>query len=172
MLQHHGWRAGRALAAGGHAARQLRLVADRARHDTAGRQTGPRWACSPATARCPTALRASVLLPQGRKGPAFLAYPNFRVLFDWNKSFVYVTTAAYFATRLEGAPPYAAGNPDPALSAEQMTALQEKLAARGHDVGKIDGILGARHPRRGADGTGPPRPARRRLAHPALLDAL
>jgi peptidoglycan hydrolase-like protein with peptidoglycan-binding domain len=24
-----------------------------------------------------------------------------------------------------------------------MTALQEKLAALGHDVGKIDGILGA-----------------------------
>jgi peptidoglycan hydrolase-like protein with peptidoglycan-binding domain len=24
-----------------------------------------------------------------------------------------------------------------------MTALQEKLAAHGHDVGKIDGILGA-----------------------------
>ncbi|MCA3511029.1 MAG: lytic murein transglycosylase, partial [Rhodobacter sp.] len=50
-------------------------------------------------------LPASVLLPQGRDGPAFLAYPNFSVLFNWNKSMVYVTTAAYFATRLEGAPP-------------------------------------------------------------------
>ncbi|MCP4819516.1 MAG: lytic murein transglycosylase, partial [Shimia sp.] len=45
-------------------------------------------------------LPASLLLPQGRKGPAFLAYPNFHVYFEWNKSFVYVTTAAYFATRL------------------------------------------------------------------------
>jgi lytic murein transglycosylase len=88
-------------------------------------------------------LTASVLLPQGRKGPAFLAYPNYRVLFEWNKSFVYVTTAAYFATRIEGAEPYAAGKPDPALSADQMTALQERLAALGHDVGQIDGILGA-----------------------------
>ena len=88
-------------------------------------------------------LNASVLLPQGRKGPAFLAYPNFRILFEWNKSFVYVTTAAYFATRLQGAAPYLAGDPDPALSAEQMMALQKKLATRGHDVGKIDGILGA-----------------------------
>lgn len=88
-------------------------------------------------------LPASLLLPQGRKGPAFLAYPNYKVLFEWNKSFVYVTTAAYFATRLQGAAPYAAGNPDPALAPEQMTALQERLAARGHDVGKIDGILGA-----------------------------
>ena len=87
-------------------------------------------------------LPASVLLPQGRGGPAFLAYPNFSVLFNWNKSMVYVTTAAYFATRLEGAPPYAAGDPAPGLSGEQMRALQKKLAARGHDVGKIDGILG------------------------------
>lgn len=53
------------------------------------------------------------------------------------------TTAAYFATRIEGAEPYAAGDPDPALSPEEMTALQEKLAALGHDVGQIDGILGA-----------------------------
>ena len=72
-----------------------------------------------------------------------MAYPNFRVLFEWNKSFVYVTTAAYFATRIEGAPPYDAGDPDPALSLEAAKALQKKLAARGHDVGKIDGIIGA-----------------------------
>ncbi len=92
----------------------------------------------------PGNLRASVLLPMGRKGPAFLAYPNFNVYFEWNKSFVYVTTAAYFATRLQGAPVYDAGNPDPGLSDGQMQALQQKLAARGHDVGAIDGILGAK----------------------------
>lgn len=89
------------------------------------------------------AMPASVLLPQGRKGPAFLAYPNFSVLFEWNKSFVYVTTAAYFATRLEGADVYDAGAPDPALTPDQMIALQEKLVTRGYIVGKIDGILGA-----------------------------
>lgn len=90
------------------------------------------------------ALPASILLPQGRKGPAFIAYPNFRVYFEWNKSFTYVMTAAYFATRLDGAPVYAAGKPDPALSGQQMKSLQKKLAKRGHDVGKIDGILGAK----------------------------
>ena len=88
-------------------------------------------------------LSASILLPQGRNGPAFLVYPNYRVLFEWNKSFIYVTTAAYFAARIEGAPAYAAGTPDAALSLEQMQALQEKLTDLGHDVGKIDGILGA-----------------------------
>jgi lytic murein transglycosylase len=86
----------------------------------------------------------SILLPMGRYGPAFMAYPNFRIYFDWNKSFVYVTTAAYFATRLDGAPPYNAGNPEPGLSVNNMKTLQEKLAARGYDMGKIDGILGAK----------------------------
>jgi lytic murein transglycosylase len=89
------------------------------------------------------ATTASVLLPQGRKGPAFLAFPNFEVLFEWNKSFVYVTTAAYFATRLEGAAPYDQGAPDQGLDPDQMMALQKKLQELGYDIGKIDGILGA-----------------------------
>ena len=88
-------------------------------------------------------LAASVLLPQGRNGPAFLAYPNFNVYFEWNQSFTYVLTAAYFATRLEGAPVFDAGNPDPGLSGDRMKELQRRLQARGHDVGGIDGILGA-----------------------------
>jgi lytic murein transglycosylase len=88
-------------------------------------------------------LQGAILLPEGRNGPAFLAYPNYRVLFEWNKSFVYVLTAAYFATRLEGAPVFARGNPSPALSGEEIQLLQRRLEARGHDVGGVDGILGA-----------------------------
>ncbi|SHG87343.1 lytic murein transglycosylase [Cognatishimia maritima] len=89
-------------------------------------------------------LPASLILPQGHKGPAFLAYPNFDVYFEWNQSFVYVTTAAYFATRLEGAPAYNAGNPDTGLDGQQMKQLQRKLQAKGYDVGDVDGILGAK----------------------------
>jgi len=88
-------------------------------------------------------LPASIILPQGRFGPAFMALPNFRVYFEWNQSFVYVTTAAYFATRLSGAPVFSKGNPETGLTDSEMKALQEKLKARGHDVGKIDGILGS-----------------------------
>ena len=91
-----------------------------------------------------TQLPASLVLPQGRKGPAFLTYPNFDVYFEWNQSFVYVMTAAYFATRLEGASVYSAGQPEKGLSGQEMKTLQQKLQARGHNVGKIDGILGAR----------------------------
>jgi lytic murein transglycosylase len=88
-------------------------------------------------------LPASLILPQGHKGPAFLAYPNFSVYFEWNQSFTYVLTAAYFATRLAGAPVYDAGNPETGLNGDAMKQLQTKLQARGYDVGKIDGILGS-----------------------------
>jgi membrane-bound lytic murein transglycosylase B len=88
-------------------------------------------------------LQASVLIPQGRSGPAFIAYPNFRVYFEWNQSFTYVMTAAYFATRLQGAAVYDAGNPDTGLNGDQMRALQTKLQSMGYDVGDVDGILGS-----------------------------
>ena len=87
-------------------------------------------------------LSADLILPQGRGGPAFLAFPNFAVYIEWNKSFVYTTSAAYFATRLAGGPVYQGGSPAPGLDEAAMKQLQEKLAAKGHDVGQIDGILG------------------------------
>lgn len=142
MLQHYGWRAGEPWLAEVTLPRDFdwRLTGLDTERPTVDWQA---LGVTPRNGPLAPGLTASILLPQGRNGPAFLAYPNYRVLFEWNKSFVYVTTAAYFATRIEGADPYAAGNPDPALDLDQMKALQEKLASLGHDVGKIDGILGA-----------------------------
>ncbi|WP_299025412.1 lytic murein transglycosylase [uncultured Sulfitobacter sp.] len=97
----------------------------------------------PRDGRLANNLRASLILPQGRRGPAFLAYPNFNVYFEWNQSFTYVLTAAYFATRLNGAQVYNAGNPEKGLSGNQMKRLQRALQQRGYNVGKVDGILGA-----------------------------
>ena len=80
----------------------------------------------------------------GRFGPAFLAYPNFQVYLKWNQSVVYSTTAAYFATRLAGAPPVGRGTgAAAALSPEQVRELQGLLAKSGHAVGTADGRLGA-----------------------------
>jgi lytic murein transglycosylase len=87
----------------------------------------------------PTAL----LLPMGQHGPAFLAYPNFDVYLQWNQSLVYSTSAAYYATRLAGAPPMSRGNgPIETLTQAQAKELQQLLAKRGFDVGKIDGVIG------------------------------
>jgi lytic murein transglycosylase len=91
----------------------------------------------------PENLEASLVLPMGRKGPAFLAYPNFTILLEWNQSLTYVLTAAYFGNRLGGAEIYNAGSNHGGLSADQVKSLQSKLSAAGYDVGKIDGIIGA-----------------------------
>ena len=111
-------------------------------------QTVARWQALGVTGRHyplePSAGQASVLLPVGHKGPAFLTYPNFNVYFEWNQSLVYVTTAAYFATLLSGEPRFDSGTPDTGLTGQEMQALQQTLMARGHDVGKIDGILGSK----------------------------
>ncbi|MFK0330024.1 lytic murein transglycosylase [Rhizobium sp. NPDC090275] len=88
-------------------------------------------------------LRGDLVLPQGRLGPAFIAYPNFGIYLEWNKSFIYTTSAAYFATRLSGAEPYLKGTPEQGLTNDQMKELQTKLDTMGHDVGAIDGILGS-----------------------------
>lgn len=88
-------------------------------------------------------MPAALLLPMGRKGPAFLAYPNFDIYIEWNQSLVYATTAAYFATRLDGAPAVTPGSAQ-AFSFDQTVALQRALQARGYDVGKADGNIGAK----------------------------
>lgn len=89
-------------------------------------------------------LQASLVLPQGRNGPAFLLFENFDIYLEWNQSLVYTLTASYLATRLAGAPRYDAGNPEPGLSDAQMESLQRTLQSRGYDVGGVDGILGAK----------------------------
>ncbi|MBX6424898.1 MAG: peptidoglycan-binding protein [Variibacter sp.] len=56
---------------------------------------------------------------------------------------VYATTAAYFATRLEGAPAVQRGRGQvEALSAQQIAELQRLLANHGYPVEQIDGKLG------------------------------
>lgn len=142
MLQHLGWRAGEPWLQEVSVPAQMDWSKSGLRTQMVARE----WAklgVKPRHGDLAGELPASLILPQGRKGPAFLAYPNFRVFFEWNQSFTYVLTAAYFANRLEGAPVFDAGNPDKGLGGAEMKRLQEKLARRGYDVGKIDGILGA-----------------------------
>ena len=142
MLNHLGWRAGEPWL-------QEVVVPDTLDWSKSGLRTQMKasdWAkmgVTPRGGKLAGNLPASLILPQGRKGPAFLAYPNFRVYFEWNQSFTYVLTAAYFANRFGGAPVFDAGQPERGLAGGDLKILQEKLARKGYDVGKIDGILGA-----------------------------
>jgi lytic murein transglycosylase len=102
------------------------------------------WGVKAAHGKLPSDnLQASLLLPMGRFGPAFLAYPNFKAFLGWNSAMVYSTTVAYFSTRLAGAPPVYRGSPDiVTLDVNQMSELQHLLTRHGYDVGEIDGKFG------------------------------
>jgi lytic murein transglycosylase len=145
LLQHLGWRAGEPWL------QEVRIPAELPWEQTGAYIRLPRYQWGAWGVRdgagaglVPDGLPASLLLPMGRKGVAFLAYGNFDVFLRWNQSLVYSTTAAYLATRLAGAPKARLGQPEPGLSREQMQRLQERLADLGHDVGAIDGVLGAK----------------------------
>jgi lytic murein transglycosylase len=88
-------------------------------------------------------IPSSLVLPMGRFGPAFLAFDNFQVYLQWNQSLMYSLTAAYYATRLEGAPAMQRGSGNiPKISFDESRELQQLLQRRGYDVGRIDGVLG------------------------------
>ena len=86
----------------------------------------------------------SLILPQGKKGPKFFAFPNFNIFLEWNNSFMYATAAAYLANQLKGDPKFLSQNPEDILNFDLMIRLQEILNLMGYDVGKVDGILGAK----------------------------
>jgi lytic murein transglycosylase len=143
LLREHGWQAGQPWLQ--EVSVPAELPWDQA--DLTIRHPRAQWANWGVTLADGSALpadgpEASLLLPMGRRGPAFLAYPNFSVYTQWNRSLVYATTAAYFATRLAGAPKVQPGDAE-ALSREQIIDLQQRLQALGHDVGGADGTLGA-----------------------------
>ncbi|QQO36012.1 lytic murein transglycosylase [Bradyrhizobium diazoefficiens] len=88
-------------------------------------------------------LAASVLLPMGRNGPAFMAYANFAAYTEWNNSLIYSTTAGYLASRIAGAAPMRRPAGQVAqLPFNELKQLQQLLVQAGFDVGKIDGVLG------------------------------
>lgn len=88
--------------------------------------------------------RAGLLLLAGAQGPAFLTTRNFDVIYGYNAAESYGLAIAHLSDRLRGAPPFATPWPtdDPGLSRAERRELQTLLAARGHDIGEIDGMLG------------------------------
>jgi lytic murein transglycosylase len=88
-------------------------------------------------------LPASLLLPMGRTGPAFLAYANFAAYTEWNNSLIYSTTAGYLASRIAGAAPMRQpATPVAQLPLNELKELQQLLVRAGFNVGKVDGVMG------------------------------
>lgn len=90
-------------------------------------------------------LNASLLLPAGYRGPAFLVLDNFRTILRYNNSSSYALAIGLLSERLDGAGQISASWPlgEQPLSRSERLELQERLAARGFDPGGADGIIGA-----------------------------
>ncbi|OCX66159.1 murein transglycosylase [Thioclava sp. SK-1] len=88
---------------------------------------------------------ASILLPAGAKGPAFMIFGNFKAISRYNNADSYVLGVGHLADRIGGAGPFIndwprTGKP---LSEKQKVELQERLTARGFDTDGTDGKIGA-----------------------------
>jgi len=87
---------------------------------------------------------ASLVLPQGARGPAFLVYENYRTILRWNRSAFYAIAVGHLADRLIGGPALAApGNPAEPLRREDVLALQEGLIGQRFLEGSADGVMGS-----------------------------
>lgn len=85
-----------------------------------------------------------LMMPAGRRGPAFLVTPNFYRLKDYNESDLYALFVGHAADRIMyGDIVFAAPwQPVDRLSRADIATLQRALQARGHDVGGADGLAG------------------------------
>ena len=90
-------------------------------------------------------MQASVILPAGAGGPAFLTYANFRATMVYNPSTFYALTVGHLADRYTGgAAIQRMPENERAMSVANVQALQELLNAAGFDSGEPDGRVGSR----------------------------
>ena len=90
---------------------------------------------------------ASLLVPAGHNGPAFLAYPNFRVVLAYNNAISYALAVCQLAKSFEGGRPIKTPWPRdeaPLVTRTDRMELQTLLAKRSFDVGEADGVIGQR----------------------------
>ena len=90
------------------------------------------------------AKKAAILFPAGRKGPVFLATPNFYVIKKYNNSDLYALFVGNVADRIEwGGGTFKAGwKKSSGLTRGNVTAMQNRLIDLGYDVGGADGFAG------------------------------
>lgn len=92
----------------------------------------------------PIDQKASLLVPAGHKGPAFLVTQNFHVIMRWNRSEFYALSVGHLADRISGEPELTQPPPagDVKITRAQVRQLQENLNTLGIHAGGADGIMG------------------------------
>lgn len=90
-------------------------------------------------------LSASLLLPAGHRGPAFLIFDNFRAILKYNNSSSYALAVGLLSQRFAGAGLIYGQWPkeDLPLSRSERIELQTLLGKHNYDAGTPDGIIGA-----------------------------
>ena len=144
FLARSGWQAGQPWGT------EVRLPPgfDVGRADAELRQSSAQWAAEGVRtidgAPLPELAAASILLPAGARGPAFLVGPNFRAILRYNNSTSYALAVGLLAQRLTDGPGVQAPWPRdlPALTRGQLLALQTALNQRGFASGTPDGMMG------------------------------
>jgi membrane-bound lytic murein transglycosylase B len=87
---------------------------------------------------------SSIILPAGWRGPAFILYPNFKAVMNWNRSTLYALAVGILAQQIVGGPPVMQAPPadDEPLSRDTVIDLQSRLAKLGLYTDETDGLLG------------------------------
>jgi len=99
------------------------------------------WGWTPKDADLP----ASLILPAGAKGPAFLIFANHMAIRSYNNATAYALAVGLLADRIAGAAPLVTPWPvETPLSHADRVGAQLALAQLGFDVGAADGVIGLR----------------------------
>ncbi len=87
---------------------------------------------------------ASIYVPAGRRGPAFMAFSNFKVVLKYNNAVSYALAVCTLADLIVGRPGIMGSWPreELPLSRDERLAFQNALVRLGYSPGKIDGVLG------------------------------
>lgn len=88
--------------------------------------------------------KASVLLPAGAQGAAFMIFKNFAVIEKYNTADAYVIGVGHLSDRIKGGKKIQGDWPrgDRALTFKERIELQKRLIAAGFDTKKLDGKIG------------------------------
>ncbi len=88
--------------------------------------------------------KASILLPAGAQGVAFMIFDNFHVIERYNTADAYVIGVGHLSDRIRGDGPLRSGWPrdDRNLRFSEKQEMQKRLTSAGFDTKGVDGIIG------------------------------